>query len=223
MCLQVSADRWWCVHKPINYRVRQSKTLAARLLTATWLLTLLLHLPLTGLYDVISSLWPSGTALQDKAGKSVSCGGQADPDLCVRHARGAGDVAVTCDVPYGRNVVVVVVVTALRYVAPFLFLLGLNVTLYSKISDRKRLQVRRSISGVDTVLFSLLKASSWDWNCPNEDNNNDLRRASRTDRRLSRLSPAPLNRRHTMSQILFPGLSSSPPLPLAHRSRYRRR
>nr|KAG5703428.1 hypothetical protein BaRGS_022477 [Batillaria attramentaria] len=119
-----------------------------------------------------------------------------------------------CEVPYKNSLPVVVVLTVLRYIVPFLFLLILNSTLYSKISDRKKMHVRRSISGIDTVLFSLLKASSSDSECnagaANEDNNNDLLRAQRMERRMSRFSPAPLNRRHTMSQIVLPGMSYSP-------------
>ncbi|KAL8601094.1 hypothetical protein ACOMHN_040795 [Nucella lapillus] len=226
---RVSADRWWSVHKPFNYRVKQSKSTATTFLTATWVLTFLLHLPLTGLYDVIAALVTSSPAraedslgqwLEEEGGGEglVKCGSGGvgrDLTLCGEtfDERVSSSPVVRvfrhCEVPYRDDVVFVVMLTTLRYLAPFLFLLVLNLTLYSKISDRKRMQVRRSISGIDTVLFSLLKASASDTECNNEDNNNDLIRAQRIERRLSRLSPAPLNRRHTMSQILFPGVNNN--------------
>lgn len=219
MCVQLSADRWWSIHRPFTYRVRQSKSKATILLSLTWAATLLLHVPLAGLYDVITALITSssraavgtwdelpgdvGRPSEVQLGMELHGSPPGYPACTATSAR----QALTCDLPYKHDVAVVVVVTVLRYLTPFFFMLVLNLTLYSKIRERKRVQVRRSISGIDTVLFSLLKASSSDSEC-NHDNQDDLR-TLKGERRSSRLSPAPLNRRHTMSQILFPGIGYS--------------
>ena len=221
MCVQLSADRWWSIHRPFTYRVRQSKSKATILLSLTWAATLLLHVPLAGLYDVITAFVTSSSQAAVGTWDELS-GGVGRPSevpLGVeQHGSPPGypactatsaQQALTCDLPYKHDVAVVVVLTVLRYLTPFFFMLVLNLTLYSKIRERKRVQVRRSISGIDTVLFSLLKASSSDSEC-NHDNQDDLR-TLKGERRSSRLSPAPLNRRHTMSQILFPGIGYSSP------------
>ena len=219
VCPQLSADRWWSIHRPFTYRVHQSKSKATLVLSLTWATTLLLHVPLTGLYDVITArLFSCSQTAVGTLGGLLGNVGSPSGVLLVAEQRGQPQVystctstavqrALTCDLPYKHDVAVVVAVTVLRYLIPFLLMLMLNLTLYSKIRERKRVQVRRSISGMDTVLFSLLKASSSDSEC---NHNHDDLRTQRTERRLSRLSPAPLNRRHTMSQILFPGMGYSP-------------
>lgn len=220
-------DRWWSVHRPFNYRVRQSKSLAINIIAITWATTFILHIPIAGLYDVITVLVtpPNNTSGDDfqylSREKHVGMdttnvgSGHSDSLSCLkdkikRHSELS--VLVSCEVPYKNNLVFVVVLTIFRYLIPFLFLLILNLALYYKISERKTAKVRRSISGIDTVLFTLLKASSSDSECNGygEDNNNDLSRMQRMERRSSRMSPVPLNRRHTMSQIVLPGMSYSP-------------
>lgn len=230
-------DRWWSIHRPFNYRVRQSKSTATIILALTWVITFLIQLPLTGLYDVITAFVTSspaasnetlGQLLENIGGSALTGDHQQGKgltsanSLCSsRYVKVAPGGPVTCDVPYRSDVGTVIVLSLFRYLAPFLFLLVLNVTLYAKIRERKRVEVRRSISGIDTVLFSLLKASSSDSECNNEESSH-LLRAQRAERRLSRLSPAPLNRRHTMSQILFPGVGFSPSPTLHHSPRQSR-
>lgn len=200
--------------------------MAATVVAVTWATTFVIHIPITGLYDLIHILvaepanWKGPDEDRHFAGRVNGPGSVVHrPSGHAACSQGQESSFVTsslrsCAVAYRHSLVFVVVLTVFRYLIPFLFLLVLNVAVYSKISQRKMAKVRRSISGIDTVLFTLLKASSSDSECnasgSAEENHMDILRAQRLDRRLSRLSPAPLNRRHTMSQIVLPGMSYSP-------------
>ncbi|PVD35114.1 hypothetical protein C0Q70_06395 [Pomacea canaliculata] len=206
--VQVSVDRWWSTHRPFNYRVRQSKSMAATVVAVTWATTFVIHIPITGLYDLIHILvaepanWKGPDEDRHFAGR-VNGPGSVVPQTQRTRSVQSGSGKQFC------NLITSVLCLGLQ--AQPRFRGGPDGV---PISQRKMAKVRRSISGIDTVLFTLLKASSSDSECnasgSAEENHMDILRAQRLDRRLSRLSPAPLNRRHTMSQIVLPGMSYSP-------------
>ena len=51
--LLISVDRWWSIHYPFTYRVRQSKKLAAVAVAAVWLASFAVHVPPILLWDYV--------------------------------------------------------------------------------------------------------------------------------------------------------------------------
>lgn len=65
-----------------------------------------------------------------------------------------------CQAPYRHSVSFLVSTAVLEYLLPLLALWALNASLYLKISRRKSIKIRRSMSASDTFFLTYRKSSS---------------------------------------------------------------
>ncbi|XP_076470859.1 histamine H3 receptor-like [Babylonia areolata] len=254
--LLISLDRWWSIHYPFTYRVRQSKKLAAVAVGLVWTASFALHVPpvllwdhfdVAGGVDVAAGteqqqqhhqqqqqtlLPPTAAAVQteeallsalttttttstatttnttamrfslssDGSGffdQSLdSSGGGGDEKLKIKTSRrseegerGGGGGGGRCELPYELNFSYVLTSSVVMYFFPLLALWVLNLSLYFKITRRKSIKIRRSLSVNDNYLLPFWKSSS-------ESETVELRS---TEQRQRLLQAARAGRRHTLA------------------------
>ncbi|CAL1537136.1 unnamed protein product, partial [Lymnaea stagnalis] len=181
--LLVSVDRWYSICYPFTYRVKPTGRIAMYAVVLSWLLSFLLHIPFIGVWDLI---------LQER---------WVEMELGFCLASRSQHPALVC------------VLTLLKYVTPHVTMLLLKCSLYKKIKQRKNVNVRRSISSVDTAAFCLIRASM------SETAMNALAEAADNINcapRVRIMCPPPIERRNTMD--LLPPIKPGVPRPGASRS-----
>ncbi|XP_005101965.1 muscarinic acetylcholine receptor M5-like [Aplysia californica] len=164
----VSIDRWYSICYPFTYRVRPTGRIALYAVVASWLFSFAIHLPLVGAWDLIAG----GTWVELQQG--------------------------ICQSPSLQHPAMVFTLTLLKYLTPHLSMLLLKCSLYKKIKQRKTVNVRRSISSVDTAAFCLIRASM------SETAMNALAEAAENIHngpRVRIVCPPPIERRNTMDLL----------------------
>ena len=270
--LLISVDRWWSIHYPFTYRVRQSKRLAAVAVAAVWLASFAMHVPPVLLWDYIigttlgddvkggrgvmnshnsgsdasgsfeagnaflgvqeafpdvessipsvpSSLSPSPLSPSPSPSAFLSLLTTLGPmtlslersDIPFHHSveqRGGSEVLQQkqlaandrrrCELPYNLHFSFVLTVSVVLYFFPLLVLWVLNCSLYFKITRRKSIKIRRSLSVNDHYLLTFRKSSSESESSPNNgtDCDADFRSAEHRQRLLA---AARAGRRHTLA------------------------
>ncbi|XP_067651915.1 tyramine receptor Ser-2-like [Haliotis asinina] len=194
--LLISIDRWWSIHYPFSYRVRQSRRLALGIVCLCWFLSLAIHIPPIVLWDLIADIDTNSTS----------------------------STSYTCDVPYRRHFAFTLTASAVEYLVPVMVLWGLNCSIYFKISRRKSMKIRRSLSASDTFILTYRKSSSEsDCTTNPSDESADLfpNSFSRLDiRRTSLIMNS--TRRHSLANYLTPARASSAPAQYSRMSVKRR-
>lgn len=181
--LLVSADRWYSICYPFTYRVKPTGRIALYAAIASWAFSFLLHIPFVGVWDFI-------------VGENWT---EVGLGLCQASRR--------------QHPGMIVLLTLVKYVLPHVVMLLLKCSLYKKIKQRKTVNVRRSISSVDTAAFCLIRASM------SETAMNALAEAAdnlSAGPRVRITCPPPIERRNTMD--LLPPLRPNSTRPGASRS-----
>ena len=278
--LLISVDRWWSIHYPFTYRVRQSKKLAAVAVAAVWLASFAVHVPPILLWDYVigTAFGDDVTGGRDVSGSDASgasrqagsafLGAQdvfADTESSIPSvsfsssslsssfslsasspspspsaflsilttlgpmtlplergetqlsdpAEQAGDSGMVqqrqlavndrgrCELPYNRHFSFVLTVSVVLYFFPLLVLWVLNCSLYFKITRRKSIKIRRSLSVNDHYLLTFRKSSSESESSPNGGANDSNDAAAveirSAEHRQRLLAAARAGRRHTLA------------------------
>ncbi len=178
--LLISIDRWWSIHYPFSYRVRQSRRLALGAVCFCWCFSLSVHSPPIVLMT-----------------ESIVNSTQHGFEIC--------------DLPYRKNFAFTVTASAIEYLVPLLVLWGLNCSIYFKISQRKSMKIRRSLSASDTFILTYRKSSSEsDCTTNPSDESADLFPNSFTRLDIRRTSLIKnCNRRHSLANYLTQPRSSN--------------
>ncbi|XP_059178974.1 muscarinic acetylcholine receptor M5-like [Physella acuta] len=182
--LLVSVDRWYSICYPFTYRVKPTGRIALYAVVASWIFSFMLHIPFVGVWDLI---------LHEKWE-------EMDNGLCLASRR--------------QHPAAVFILTGLKYIVPHVTMLLLKCSLYRKIKQRKNVNVRRSISSVDTAAFCLIRASM------SETAMNALAEAAEninSGPRVRIMCPPPIERRNTMD-LLPPANNSGPSRSVGSRS-----
>ncbi|GFO30506.1 muscarinic acetylcholine receptor [Plakobranchus ocellatus] len=188
--LLVSVDRWYSICYPFTYRVKPTGRIALYAVMLSWVLSFAVHIPLVGLWDLMT------TGMKD---------GVAD-GLC--HSGGRSGNSIHFINNAGQPRVLVFLLVLVKYTAPHIVMLLLKCSLYRKIKQRKNVNVRRSLSSVDTAAFCLIRASMSETAMNALAEAADNLQATSYDKRRVRVSfPPPIERRNTCD--LFPPSSSS--------------
>ncbi|XP_064640931.1 muscarinic acetylcholine receptor M3-like [Lineus longissimus] len=128
--LLVSIERWWCIHWPLIYRVKQSRRKAVLVIILTWTVTFLMFGPTNLVYRKL-------TGFQYEV-------------LTTR---------LMCEAHLNETLLQSTVMAAVGFGLPWLLLITCNSTIYFKISRRKDNTIRRSITS-ETLSFISRKSSS---------------------------------------------------------------
>lgn len=241
--LLITIDRWWSIHYPFSYRVRQSKRLAACAVGLVWVISFAVHLPpillwgdvfgtttnisddhtVVGMLSSVKSSPQLPSSLSSRQNPSPllfaltttttteSAFPQHRPvdiDASYNHrsnnknsesTRGYSDffnAGRRCELPYASHFSVVLTQSVLQYFFPLLALWVLNSSLYFKITRRKSIKIRRSLSVTDHHLLTLRKSSSESESSPNGMDSESLE-IPRSENRQRLLAAARAGRRHT--------------------------
>nr|KAG5692998.1 hypothetical protein BaRGS_011634 [Batillaria attramentaria] len=282
--LLITVDRWWSIHYPFSYRVRQSKRMAACAVAFVWVASFALNVFPVLLWEHVSGLGHgsefkarvSGVAaypeaLMSNTSPSPLSSSSLLPSISsatlepspsfpppspspsslmsmlttlaatttsspeIQQQTAASDVFLQkertysawssqesrqedgghsrhflntdrhCEVPYTPHFSFVLTVSVVQYFLPLLALWVLNSSLYIKITRRKSIKIRRSLSVNENYLLTFRKSSSESESSPNGQDNDvpcavDMRSADHRQRLLA-VSRA-TTRRHTLA---FPG------------------
>uniref|UniRef100_A0A2C9M8W1 G-protein coupled receptors family 1 profile domain-containing protein n=1 Tax=Biomphalaria glabrata TaxID=6526 RepID=A0A2C9M8W1_BIOGL len=169
--LLVSVDRWYSICYPFTYRVKPTGRIALYAVFSSWIFSFLIHIPLVGVWDLMLDIKWT----------------EMDMGLC--------------QASRNQHLAIVFPLTLIKYIFPHVTMLLLKCSLYKKIKQRKNVNVRRSISSVDTAAFCLIRASM------SETAMNALAEAADnivSAPRVRIMCPPPIERRNTMD--LFPPL-----------------
>ncbi|CAG5115165.1 unnamed protein product [Candidula unifasciata] len=129
----ITGDRWWSIHYPFSYRSKRSTRNAFVAVGCVWVFAFALHVPPVTLWDLnktfeSSNLTAADFNLEDQA-------------------------LITCELPFVDSVLFVSIVSAVIYFIPLMAVLSLNCSLYVGILQRKRVQIRRSVSASDKLTW----------------------------------------------------------------------
>ena len=107
-----------------------------------------------------------------------------------------------CELPYDQHFSFVLTVSVVLYFFPLLALWGLNCSLYVKITRRKSIKIRRSLSVHDNHFLTFRKSSSESESSPNNNNgagDSDSIEIRSAEHRQRLLAAARAGRRHTLA------------------------
>ncbi|KAL8561461.1 hypothetical protein ACOMHN_046917 [Nucella lapillus] len=236
--LLITADRWWSIHYPFSYRVRQSKRLAGLAVLVVWFVAFALHVPPVLFWDYVigrsdvtndvseteraddtSEISPppgvlSSTMKQVVVSSEASSAGKApeEESFDSEGVEVTWEVTQTqmmrmspadrnrCELPYDLNYTFVLTVSVVLYILPLVALWVLNCSLYFKITRRKSIKIRRSLSVNDNYLLTFRKSSSESESSPNYgadgSETGDIRAAEQRQRLLA---VTRAGRRHTFA------------------------
>ena len=190
--LLVSVDRWYSICYPFTYRVKPTGRIALYAVILSWTLSFAVHIPLVGVWDLMAASVRGGSRLP--MGMCQSGGRNGTSNHFINNA--------------GQPTALVFAMVLLKYTAPHVIMLLLKCSLYRKIKQRKTVNVRRSLSSVDTAAFCLIRASMSETAMNALAEAADNIQVSNVDKRRVRVSfPPPIERRNTCD--LFPPSCSS--------------
>ncbi|XP_050396827.1 muscarinic acetylcholine receptor M5-like [Patella vulgata] len=173
--LLISVDRWWSINYPFSYRVRQSRRLAVCAVTVSWVLSFALHIPPMVIWNDVQK--------ESNRNNSSSLGMKP------------------CDAPYRKNFLYLLVTSVVEYLCPLIALWILNCSIYFRISRRKSIKIRRSMSVTDTLYLGYRKSSSEsEGNNYGSDENSDLCPQLSNGRRTSYVYKS--SRRHSLTNCM---------------------
>ncbi|CAH1778564.1 unnamed protein product [Owenia fusiformis] len=132
--LLISLDRWWCVHRPFQYRVRQTKTRAIALIVFSWVLGSFIYVPPMYSWHVVHG---------EKIAQVFS-------------------LTRSCLVPYSGDLSTTLSLSSVTFLIPLIILALCNLSIYLKVSHRKDKKLRRSVSTSDTYYSFVSRKSSAD-------------------------------------------------------------
>ncbi|GFS23343.1 muscarinic acetylcholine receptor [Elysia marginata] len=191
--LLVSIDRWYSICYPFTYRVKPTGRIALYAVVVSWTVSFAIHIPLVGLWDLLEA-GIRGESHLVPVGMCHSGGRGGNSNHFINNA--------------GQPTALVFVMVLLKYTAPHVIMLLLKCSLYRKIKQRKTVNVRRSLSSVDTAAFCLIRASMSETAMNALAEAADNLQATNIDKRRVRVSfPPPIERRNTCD--LFPPSCSS--------------
>ncbi|CAI9715342.1 muscarinic acetylcholine receptor M5-like [Octopus vulgaris] len=158
----ISVDRWWSINHPFSYRVRQSRKLALWSVLFSWGLSFAIYAPPTlGWNDVDHSknqvvVTPKTlfSILSSTVGPIASETTPSQPVISIDSTQ------VTCHAPFENNLIFIALTSIILYLLPLLALWIINASIYFKISQRKGMKIRRSLSTSDTFFLNYRKSSS---------------------------------------------------------------
>ncbi|KAK7478199.1 hypothetical protein BaRGS_00030560 [Batillaria attramentaria] len=289
--LLITVDRWWSIHYPFSYRVRQSKRMAACAVAFVWVASFALNVFPVLLWEHVSGLGHgsefkarvSGVAaypeaLMSNTSPSPLSSSSLLPSISsatlepspsfpppspspsslmsmlttlaatttsspeIQQQTAASDVFLQkertysawssqesrqedgghsrhflntdrhCEVPYTPHFSFVLTVSVVQYFLPLLALWVLNSSLYIKITRRKSIKIRRSLSVNENYLLTFRKSSSESESSPNGQDNDvpcavDMRSADHRQRLLASAYRQTMARRVSLQDAL-PGIGN---------------
>ncbi|GAB1599268.1 histamine H3 receptor-like [Argonauta hians] len=158
----ISVDRWWSINHPFSYRVRQSRRLALWSVLFSWGLSFAIYAPPTlGWNDVDYSKKPVVATPKIIISLLSSTFSPTDTETTPsQSAIPIDSTQVTCHAPFENNLIFIALTSFILYLLPLLALWIINASIYFKISQRKGMKIRRSLSTSDTYFLNYRKSSS---------------------------------------------------------------
>lgn len=130
----ITGDRWWSIHYPFSYRARSRKLYALVAVGCVWVFGFVVHIPPV-------TIWNKRPNIEATTNTS-----NTSSNLLEQPA-----IANSCELPFSQNTIFVSTASVVQYFIPLMAMLSLNCSLYLGILQRKRIQIRRSVSTSDKV------------------------------------------------------------------------
>lgn len=128
----ITGDRWWSIHYPFSYRARRRKRNAFVAIGCVWLFGFILHIP---------------PAVMQNSSQSSD----ETVNITVSDDKFSTEFLTSCELPFSESIIYVSIVSVVQYFIPLMAILSLNCSLYFGILQRKRVQIRRSVSASDKL------------------------------------------------------------------------
>lgn len=130
----ITGDRWWSIHYPFSYRSKRSTRNAFLAVGCVWVFAFAVHVPPVTLWDLNQKF----TENSNFTAEGFSFGDQG---------------LMSCELPFVDSILFVSIISTVQYFIPLMAVLSLNCSLYVGILQRKRVQIRRSVSASDKLTW----------------------------------------------------------------------